>query len=162
MSTSHFSREADAPGSGANQSATFEARLNDIGLFTPDFSGPVTASGTAARSASGDFDLDVSATGPGGTSADVSGRYLQNGTLDLDVTGQAQLGLVNDLIAPRRLDGTARFDLCLTVWYRVDGDPEWRRGMTANFSRLMLLSVGIPSFGKIPEFRLLKRNRRRH
>ena len=112
-----FAVQADATGSGANQSATFEARLNDIGLFTPDFSGPVTASGTAARSASGDFDLDVSATGPGGTSADVSGRYLQNGTLDLDVTGQAQLGLVNDLIAPRRLDGTARFDLS------VEGPP---------------------------------------
>lgn len=112
-----FAVQADATGSGANQSATFQARLNDIGLFTPDFSGPVTASGTAARSASGDFDLDVSATGPGGTSADVSGRYLQNGTLDLDVTGQAQLGLVNDLIAPRRLDGTARFDLS------VEGPP---------------------------------------
>ncbi|WP_341211626.1 translocation/assembly module TamB domain-containing protein [uncultured Limimaricola sp.] len=112
-----FAVQADATGSGANQSATFEARLNDIGLFTPDFTGPVTASGTAARNASGDLDLDVTATGPGGTTADVSGRYLQNGTLDLDVTGQAQLGLVNDLIEPRRLDGTARFDLS------VNGPP---------------------------------------
>ncbi|MCZ4259635.1 translocation/assembly module TamB domain-containing protein [Limimaricola sp. G21655-S1] len=112
-----FSVQADATGSGSNQSASFEARLNDIGLFTPDFSGPVTASGTAARNAAGDLDLDVSATGPGGTSADVSGRYLSNGTLDLDVTGEAQLGLVNDLIEPRRLDGTARFDLS------VEGPP---------------------------------------
>ncbi|WP_282025060.1 translocation/assembly module TamB domain-containing protein [Limimaricola cinnabarinus] len=112
-----FTVQADATGTGSDQSASFSARLNDIGLFTPDFSGPVTATGTAARNAAGDLDLDISATGPGGTSADVSGRYLSNGTLDLGVTGQAQLGLVNDLISPRRLDGTARFDLS------VDGPP---------------------------------------
>ncbi|MGR3465560.1 translocation/assembly module TamB domain-containing protein [Limimaricola sp.] len=112
-----FSVQADATGTGSDQSASFTARLNDIGIFTPDFTGPVTATGTAARNAAGDLDLDITATGPGGTSADVAGRYLSNGTLDLGVTGQAQLGLVNDLIAPRRLDGTARFDL------RVDGPP---------------------------------------
>ncbi|EYD72643.1 translocation/assembly module TamB domain-containing protein [Limimaricola hongkongensis] len=112
-----FSVQADATGTGSDQSASFTARLNDIGIFTPDFTGPVTATGTAARNAAGDLDLDVTATGPGGTSADVAGRYLSNGTLDLGVTGQAQLGLVNDLIAPRRLDGTARFDL------RLDGPP---------------------------------------
>ncbi|SDE38611.1 translocation/assembly module TamB domain-containing protein [Limimaricola pyoseonensis] len=112
-----FSVTADATGSGTGQSATFDARLNDIGLFTPDFSGPVTASGSASRAADGTLTIDASATGPGGTSADVAGTYAVNGTLDLDVTGQTQLGLVNDLIAPRRLDGTARFDLA------VNGPP---------------------------------------
>jgi hypothetical protein len=30
---------------------------------------------------------------------------------------------------------TARFKLCLVVWYRLDGDHEWRRGTTVNVSR---------------------------
>ena len=42
---------------------------------------------------------------------------------------------VEDQYSPAGLPRTARFDLCLAVWYRMDGDPEWRRGMTANFSR---------------------------
>lgn len=112
-----FSVQADASGSGANQRADFSARLNDIGLFTPDFSGPVAAQGSVTRDAGGTLGINATATGPGGTRADVAGRYLPDGTLDLDVTGEAQLGLVNDLIEPRRLEGTARFDLS------VEGPP---------------------------------------
>ena len=37
------------------------------------------------------------------------------------------------------LTRAARFSLCLAVWYRMDGDPVWRRGMTANLSRSGML-----------------------
>ena len=42
---------------------------------------------------------------------------------------------VEDQYSPAGLPRAARFNLCLAVWYRVDGDPEWRRGTTANLSR---------------------------
>ncbi len=113
----NFSIDADGTAGGDGQNVTFDARLADVGLFTPDFSGPVTARGSASRDASGTLQIDASATGPGGTTAEVSGAYLADGTLDLDVSGAAQLGLVNDLIEPRRLSGTANFDLS------VNGPP---------------------------------------
>ena len=42
----------------------------------------------------------------------------------------------------------ARFNLRLAVWYRVDGDPEWRRGTTANLSRSGVLfhASGVGAF----------------
>ncbi len=42
----------------------------------------------------------------------------------------------------------ARFNLCLAVWYRVDGDPAWRRGMTANLSRsgVLFRASGVGAF----------------
>ena len=42
---------------------------------------------------------------------------------------------VEDQYSPTGLPRAARFNLCLAVRYRVDGDPEWRRGTTANLSR---------------------------
>ena len=42
---------------------------------------------------------------------------------------------VEDHYSPAGLPRAARFNLCLAVWYRVDGDSEWRPGMTANLSR---------------------------
>ena len=42
---------------------------------------------------------------------------------------------VEDQYSPAGLPRAARFDVCLAVRYRVDGDHEWRRGMTANLSR---------------------------
>ena len=42
---------------------------------------------------------------------------------------------VEDQYSPDGSPRAARFNLCLAMSYRVDGDPEWRRGMTANVSR---------------------------
>ena len=92
--------------------ARFEARLRDLALFTDDLSGPVTATGTA-RQVGGDWTVDLSARGPGGTRADIAGRIGADGLLDLSATGEAPLGLANAALAPRRIAGRAAFDLAL-------------------------------------------------
>lgn len=95
----------------------FDARLADIAPYAAGISGPVTANGTAAQTSSG-YSLDIDATGPGGTSAAVSGTVSNDfGQLDLDVTGQAPLGLANRFIEPRSVAGTLNFNIA------VDGPP---------------------------------------
>jgi len=98
-------------GAGSTGQARFDARLADIGLFTPDFSGPVTAVGTAALDAASNWRVQTEATGPGGTGATIGGQIGADGRLALSITGTAPLGLVNGSIEPRRLDGLASFDL---------------------------------------------------
>ncbi len=100
---------ADDDGTGT---AAFEARLADIGLFTDQLSGPVTAQGNATRNAAS-WGVDMSASGPGGIGAQVNGAIADNGTLDLDMTGNAPLGLANPVLEPRRLSGNATFDLAV-------------------------------------------------
>ena len=55
---------------------------------------------------------------------------------------------VEDQYSPAGLSRAARFNLRLAVWYRVDGDPEWRRGTTANLSRSGVLfhASGVGAF----------------
>jgi len=98
---------------GSAGQARFDARLADIGLLTPDFSGPVAATGTATRGADGDWRIDTVATGPGGIRLDVAGAIGGGGTLDLQIDGSAPLGLANGFIEPRRIAGTATLDLAL-------------------------------------------------
>lgn len=114
----NFGVSGTLQGAGAAGEAQFTARLADIGLFTPEFSGPVTATGTARRSANGVWQLATDATGPGGTSATISGTVTETGQLGLSVVGNAPLGLINGLIEPRRLAGTAGFAL------QVNGPPQ--------------------------------------
>ena len=97
---------------GATQ-ARFEARLADVAILTPDFSGPATAQGTATLNAAGQWQVETAATGPGGTSADISGTFSPSGQLDMRIVGSAPLGLANGFIEPRRLDGVGDFDLTL-------------------------------------------------
>lgn len=113
----NLSANLDLSGTGGAGQARFDARLADIGLFTPDFNGPVTASGTATREANGVWNLNTTATGPGGTSAAISGTVAESGQLGLRITGAAPLSLANGFIEPRRISGTARFELT------VNGPP---------------------------------------
>ena len=46
---------------------------------------------------------------------------------------------VEDQHGPDGVSRAARFELCLAVRYRMDGDDEWRRGMSANISRSGML-----------------------
>ncbi len=117
IQTSQLSVTGSLSGNDGAGQAEFDARLRDVGLFAPDFSGPVTATGTAARNAAGNWTVNSDATGPGGTRASVRGQISAGGRLDLGITGQAPLGLVNGLVEPRRLSGTASFDLA------VNGPP---------------------------------------
>ena len=98
----------DSQGGGGG---SFDARLADVGLFVPDLNGAATARGTARMRPGGGVTLDISATGPGGIAADVSGSVGGGGALNLNIDGQAPLQLANPYIDPRRLSGTATFDI---------------------------------------------------
>lgn len=89
----------------------FDASLTDIGIFAPDFSGPVSVEGTATRKTGGVWLIRTNATGPGGITSRVTGSVTEDGTLDLRATGVAPLGLANAVLDPRRIRGTANFDL---------------------------------------------------
>ncbi len=106
----------DVEGDARQAQARFDARLTDLALLAPDFSGPATATGTA-RLSSGNWTIDAGLTGPGGTSADVAGTIDAGGRMALSASGTAPLGLANGLLEPRRIAGQASFDL------RLDGEP---------------------------------------
>jgi len=96
--------------SGDPSGVTFDARLADLGLFVPQFPGPVTATGTAGiDGATTTVDADVA--GPGGLAAQVTGSV--GATPDLRFTGTAPLAIANALLEPRRFEGDASFDLRL-------------------------------------------------
>lgn len=97
----------------------FSARLASLASVVPQApAGPVSASGSVRQTTGGALALDVTADGPGGTNARVSGQVgLPGGAVDLDVTGTAPLALANPYIQPRSVTGTARYDLA------VNGTP---------------------------------------
>ncbi len=109
--------QADLTQRDGGTDGTFSARLADVGLFTDELSGPASAQGNASILPSGGTRLDIAATGPGGTRADVAGSIAANGNLALTINGAAPLGLANGFIEPRRLSGDATFDLA------VNGPP---------------------------------------
>jgi translocation and assembly module TamB len=109
-----------AEGDGAGGPVSIDARLANLGLFAPEFPGPLSANGSVtlqgpeARRVS----LNLDATGPGGTTAAVSGDVIDHGArLDLAASGALPLALVNSFIQPNAINGTARYDL------RVSGAP---------------------------------------
>ena len=103
----------DAPGAPID----INARLANLARLAPGFSGPLTARGTVrilddwARRMS----LTLTANGPGGTRADISGTLGDYGaSMDLQANGTAPLALANRFIEPRAIQGTARYDLRLS------------------------------------------------
>ncbi len=103
----------DLSGRDSAGTARFDARLADVALFAPDFPGPLTATGTARLDAAGNWQVQTDATGPGGTSATVSGIVAGPGALNLTINGAAPLGFANQFIEPRRIEGRAGFNLRL-------------------------------------------------
>lgn len=98
----------------------FSIRLANLGLFAPDFAGPVTATGRATLSGAlaERVAVTLSAEGPGGTTAQVSGDIVDHGArLDLSASGALPLALANSYIRPNAIQGTARYDL------RINGAP---------------------------------------
>ncbi|MCO8146493.1 translocation/assembly module TamB domain-containing protein [Rhodovulum tesquicola] len=88
-------------------------RLSDLALLAPGFPGPLTVTGRA-QPGNGDVRLALDATGPGGTTARLAGSLALDGArADLTASGTAPLALANGFIAPRSLDGQARYDLAL-------------------------------------------------
>ncbi len=98
-------------GAGTSGTADFTARLANIGLLVPEFSGALTATGSAARSDAGVWSLNAGADGPAGTAIRIAGSLGADRQAAVDVSGQVPLAFANPLIAPRRLSGLA--DLAL-------------------------------------------------
>jgi translocation and assembly module TamB len=93
---------------------TGEARLRNVGIFAPDFPGPLTLSGTVTRDTRSRWGVDLRGAGPGGTTATVTGDTAPDfSTLNLRARGEAPLGFANAAIAPRAVRGSAAFDLAL-------------------------------------------------
>ncbi|MEP4247092.1 translocation/assembly module TamB domain-containing protein [Tateyamaria sp.] len=92
--------------------ANYALRMPNIGALVPRLSGVATVNGTATQVARG-FDIEANLNGPSGTTAQVQGLVGTSGRLELDATGQAQLGLINPFISPRSIAGLAGFDLTI-------------------------------------------------
>ncbi|WP_101067722.1 translocation/assembly module TamB domain-containing protein [Roseovarius salinarum] len=111
---------ANAKGQAPGKPVRLSARLADLGLIAPGLSGPLTVDGDLRPTdiARGRWEVSLRADGPGGARARVSGDLADYGReLGLVLRGSAPLGLANNFIAPRSLQGTAEFDL------RVNGRP---------------------------------------
>lgn len=90
-----------------------QARLANLALLVPDFSGAVTVAGSVVENGNG-LTLDLQGTGPGGIDARVAGRIAAGfGSADLAISGTAQAALANAFLVPRSISGQTRFDLRL-------------------------------------------------
>lgn len=92
-------------------SALFDARLADLAAVTDQVSGALTASGSVQQRGN-TTTVDVTAGGPGGTSARIAGQ-LNGANAQLGITGSLPLALANKALAPRSVTGTADVDLAL-------------------------------------------------
>ncbi|TMM55566.1 translocation/assembly module TamB [Sulfitobacter sabulilitoris] len=101
---------------GPDATLDFSASMPDVGALVPRIRGPLAIEGGAAKSPAG-WRIDTSMQGPSGTQAAVAGLVALDGNLDLRINGSAPLGLSAPFLAPRNLQGQARFDLS------VNGPP---------------------------------------
>ena len=92
---------------------TYDALLSRIERFSSDFSGNLTSTGKASRS-NGVWQIDSDAKGPAGIAMQVSGTFDEsNKQVDLNSTGELQMGIINKIIAPTSINGQATFDLAM-------------------------------------------------
>jgi len=91
------------------------ARAGNIGVFTDQISGPVTAQLTVDGATSGPFQISGTLDGPVGMQATVDGEVLRaDGSVDLDVSARLPLSLANRALSPRSLDGTLQANLAIS------------------------------------------------
>lgn len=109
-----YSAQARVDGvvTGAQAAVEFSLSMPNIGALVDKINGPLDLRGTARKQGDA-WRLDTSADGPAGTSATVAGLVNADGTLNLDLAGTAPLGLSRPFLAPRDLQGLARFDLTI-------------------------------------------------
>ncbi|TMV94079.1 translocation and assembly module protein TamB [Thioclava sp. BHET1] len=124
----------------AGRKVTLDARLANAALLAPGFPGPVSVTGTVTQGAR-DYQVAISGSGPGGTSARVNGSVASDfSTANLAIVGSAQTALANAFIAPRSVQGPLNFDL------RLNGKPglEALSGtVTANGTRIVAPNLGM-------------------
>lgn len=112
--TGPYSSRASVRGvvTGPDADVDFTLALPNLATIIPGLNGPLDANGSAVKTPQG-WRLDTAARGPAGTRATVAGLVGNDGLLDMDIVGTAPLGLAAPFIAPRSLQGQARFDLAL-------------------------------------------------
>ncbi|TRW98808.1 DUF490 domain-containing protein [Paracoccus sp. M683] len=97
--------------SGINLAVT----LNNLALVQPGFAGPATVTGSIRQpQAGGNYVVDLAATAPGGTRAQVSGSAAGDfSTTDLRISGVSDAALANPLIRTRSIEGPISFDITM-------------------------------------------------
>jgi translocation and assembly module TamB len=95
---------------GPDANVDFTLSMPDIGALVDKINGPLNLQGSARKQGTA-WAVQTDATGPAGTQARLAGSVNTNGTLNMDITGNAPLGLSRPFLAPRDLQGQARFDL---------------------------------------------------
>ena len=90
------------------------ARLHDVALLAPGFSGPLTVAGSVIEAAEA-YILDLTGEGPAATTARIEGSVAADfAKADLRIRGGAQSAFLNRFIAPRNISGPIQFDLSMT------------------------------------------------
>ncbi len=113
VANDQLSVTADGRMQGEDGQFDLSARLANVGLLVPDFPGPLSVETTATKTGA-TWAVDGRAQGPGGVTATVTGEVLRpDGSVDLVANGTLPLGLANRVIAPRSIQGDARFDLAV-------------------------------------------------
>ncbi len=112
LRTGQVQATAKAADTGGTTQVDLSVRLANMGVLVPEFPGPAELGGTA-RHEGANWRLDLSASGPGGTSATINGSVGGNGTTDLTIRGQAQAGIANVFLGKRSVAGPVSYDLTL-------------------------------------------------
>ncbi|WP_299362343.1 translocation/assembly module TamB domain-containing protein [uncultured Paracoccus sp.] len=95
------------PGAGL----TVDAALSDLGQVVPGLPGPATATGTI-RQQGDSLVVDIAATAPGGTRAQISGTAARDGSsTDLRIAGVTDAAIANPFLRVRSIEGPVNFDL---------------------------------------------------
>lgn len=102
---------------GSTQVLEVRARLRNLALLLPEFPGAMAVSGSVVRDGTG-ARLDLSAKGPGGIDAVITGTATAS-SANLVIRGRAQAALANAFITPRAISGDLGFDLRLKGPLRV-------------------------------------------
>lgn len=118
----------------------FDASLRDIGLIAPDLSGPAAATGVV-QSQGDDWQINATATGPGGITGRANGTVAGDGQrVNLTLQGGAPLSLANERLRPNSVTGLLTYDLT------VNGPPDLSSVsgvLSTNGARVVLPGAGL-------------------
>lgn len=100
-------------GSADPGSYQLSGELHDTARLLPGFGGPTRLDGSVTVG-SDSYAVDASVKGPGGIAATARGTVARDfATADLSLSGSGQVAILNNLIAPRSIEGPVGFDLAL-------------------------------------------------
>lgn len=98
---------------GVTSQMQIDTSLRNLGLFLPEYPGPLTLGGEIGQTAQG-YRLNLKGKGPGGIDLTAVGTIAQGfDTADMTVKGRANAALVNPFLKPRSLSGDLGIDLAI-------------------------------------------------